>query len=154
MTYVIAEPCVDVMDRSCIEECPVDCIYEGERMLYIQPDAPVAALIMFPQLETRSHAIAFGALLGGAGGVITVVWFSVYGRSFGRQHLGAIQATAQVISVLASATGPSLLSRFNALTGSYVGFFYLMAPLALLLGGAVLIFKMPQAEAKVETCLE
>ncbi len=38
MTYVIAEPCVDVMDRSCIEECPVDCIYEGGRMLYIQPD--------------------------------------------------------------------------------------------------------------------
>ena len=38
MTYVIAEPCVDVMDKSCIEECPVDCIYEGARMLYIQPD--------------------------------------------------------------------------------------------------------------------
>ncbi len=38
MTYVIAEPCVDVLDRSCIDECPVDCIYEGERMLYIHPD--------------------------------------------------------------------------------------------------------------------
>ena len=38
MTYVIAEPCVDVKDKSCIEECPVDCIYEGSRMLYIQPD--------------------------------------------------------------------------------------------------------------------
>jgi NAD-dependent dihydropyrimidine dehydrogenase PreA subunit len=38
MTYVIAEPCVDVKDKACIEECPVDCIYEGERMLYIQPD--------------------------------------------------------------------------------------------------------------------
>ena len=36
--YVIAEPCVDVMDKSCIEECPVDCIYEGSRMLYIHPD--------------------------------------------------------------------------------------------------------------------
>jgi NAD-dependent dihydropyrimidine dehydrogenase PreA subunit len=35
---VIAEPCVDVMDKACIEECPVDCIYEGERMLYIHPD--------------------------------------------------------------------------------------------------------------------
>jgi NAD-dependent dihydropyrimidine dehydrogenase PreA subunit len=35
---VIAEPCVDVMDKACIEECPVDCIYEGARMLYIQPD--------------------------------------------------------------------------------------------------------------------
>jgi ferredoxin len=38
MTYVIAEPCIDVKDKSCIEECPVDCIYEGDRMLYIHPD--------------------------------------------------------------------------------------------------------------------
>ena len=38
MTYIIAEPCIDVKDKSCIEECPVDCIYEGNRMLYIQPD--------------------------------------------------------------------------------------------------------------------
>ncbi|BDH56263.1 ferredoxin [Tsukamurella sp. PLM1] len=38
MTYTIAEPCVDVMDKACIEECPVDCIYEGNRSLYIQPD--------------------------------------------------------------------------------------------------------------------
>jgi NAD-dependent dihydropyrimidine dehydrogenase PreA subunit len=35
MPYVIAAPCIDVMDKSCIEECPVDCIYEGERKLYI-----------------------------------------------------------------------------------------------------------------------
>jgi NAD-dependent dihydropyrimidine dehydrogenase PreA subunit len=38
MTYVIALPCVDVQDRTCVDECPVDCIYEGERMLYIHPD--------------------------------------------------------------------------------------------------------------------
>lgn len=38
MTYTIAQPCVDVLDRSCVEECPVDCIYEGKRMLYIHPD--------------------------------------------------------------------------------------------------------------------
>src|SRR5260221_505867 len=38
MTYVIAEPCIDVKDKSCVEECPVDCIYEGNRMLYIHPD--------------------------------------------------------------------------------------------------------------------
>ena len=38
MTYVIAEPCVDLLDKACIEECPVDCIYEGGRMLYIHPD--------------------------------------------------------------------------------------------------------------------
>ncbi|WP_028651504.1 ferredoxin [Nocardioides halotolerans] len=38
MTYVIAQPCVDVVDRACVDECPVDCIYEGRRSLYIQPD--------------------------------------------------------------------------------------------------------------------
>jgi NAD-dependent dihydropyrimidine dehydrogenase PreA subunit len=38
MAFVIAQPCVDVMDRSCIDACPVDCIYEGERSLYIHPD--------------------------------------------------------------------------------------------------------------------
>jgi NAD-dependent dihydropyrimidine dehydrogenase PreA subunit len=37
MPYVIADPCIDVMDKSCMEECPVDCIYEGERKLYINP---------------------------------------------------------------------------------------------------------------------
>ena len=38
MAYVIAEPCVDVHDRACVDECPVDCIYEGNRMLYINPE--------------------------------------------------------------------------------------------------------------------
>jgi NAD-dependent dihydropyrimidine dehydrogenase PreA subunit len=37
MTYTIAEPCIDVKDKACVEECPVDCIYEGDRMLYIHP---------------------------------------------------------------------------------------------------------------------
>lgn len=38
MTYVIAEPCVDVKDKACVDECPVDCIYEGRRTLYIHPE--------------------------------------------------------------------------------------------------------------------
>lgn len=29
MPYVIAQPCVDVKDKACVDECPVDCIYEG-----------------------------------------------------------------------------------------------------------------------------
>jgi ferredoxin len=38
MTYVIAEPCIGVKDRSCVDVCPVDCIYEDEDQLYIHPD--------------------------------------------------------------------------------------------------------------------
>jgi NAD-dependent dihydropyrimidine dehydrogenase PreA subunit len=38
MTYVIGSACVDVLDRSCVQDCPVDCIYEGDRAMYINPD--------------------------------------------------------------------------------------------------------------------
>ncbi|HEY7047858.1 MAG TPA: ferredoxin [Jatrophihabitantaceae bacterium] len=37
MPYFVAAECVDVLDRSCIDECPVDCIYEGGRKMYINP---------------------------------------------------------------------------------------------------------------------
>lgn len=38
MAYVIGLACVDVKDRACVAECPLDCIYEGARSLYIHPD--------------------------------------------------------------------------------------------------------------------
>ncbi|MGV9867759.1 ferredoxin [Rhodococcus koreensis] len=37
MAYVITEACVDLMDRSCVRECPVDCIYDGQHQLFINP---------------------------------------------------------------------------------------------------------------------
>ncbi|MHC4428373.1 MAG: 4Fe-4S dicluster domain-containing protein [Planctomycetota bacterium] len=46
MTHVIAEPCIGTKDTSCVDVCPVDCIhptkdedtFEGETMLYIDPE--------------------------------------------------------------------------------------------------------------------
>ncbi|OBK26658.1 ferredoxin [Mycobacterium asiaticum] len=38
MTYVIGKECVDVVEKSCMQECPVGCIYEGSRSMYINPD--------------------------------------------------------------------------------------------------------------------
>ncbi len=57
-SYVIAEPCIDVKDRSCVDVCPVDCIHEVGRMLVIdadecidcgacEPECPVEAI--FPE---------------------------------------------------------------------------------------------------------
>jgi NAD-dependent dihydropyrimidine dehydrogenase PreA subunit len=37
LPYVIGPSCIDITDQSCVEECPVDCIYEGDRKLYINP---------------------------------------------------------------------------------------------------------------------
>ena len=38
MTYVIAEPCIDIKDKSCVDVCPVDCIHEAGRILVIDPE--------------------------------------------------------------------------------------------------------------------
>ena len=41
VTYVITQPCIDVMDKSCVDVCPVDCIHyeEGvDRKLFIDPN--------------------------------------------------------------------------------------------------------------------
>ena len=38
MTYIIAEPCIDIKDRSCVDVCPVDCIHEFDRILVIDPE--------------------------------------------------------------------------------------------------------------------
>jgi NAD-dependent dihydropyrimidine dehydrogenase PreA subunit len=39
MTYVITAACIDVKDQSCIEVCPVDCIYgdDADRICYVHP---------------------------------------------------------------------------------------------------------------------
>src|SRR5258707_8743672 len=68
MPYVIAEPCVNVKDRSCVDVCPVDCIYEGPDMLYIHPDecidcgacepeCPVTAI--FPEEDVPANLKSF-----------------------------------------------------------------------------------------------
>ena len=38
MPYVITEACINTTDKACVDVCPVDCIYEGENQLYINPD--------------------------------------------------------------------------------------------------------------------
>ena len=41
MTYFITQPCIDTLDQSCVDVCPVDCIHfeEGvDKMLYVDPD--------------------------------------------------------------------------------------------------------------------
>ena len=57
VTYTIAQPCVDLKDLACVEECPVDCIYEGERMLYIHPDECVDCGACEPGVPRRSDLL-------------------------------------------------------------------------------------------------
>jgi MFS family permease len=102
-----------------------------------------ASLAAFPLLHSTTEVIWYAAALGISGGIITVIFFTVYGQTFGRTHLGVIQAVVQVVSVLASALGPVLLTTCKEGFGSYSPFFFTAAPLAVVLGVAAWLAPMP-----------
>ena len=79
MTHVITDPCIGSKDQSCVEVCPVECIYEVERMFVIHPDecidcgacvpeCPVQAIVPDEELpdEQSSFAAINGAIASGA----------------------------------------------------------------------------------------
>lgn len=38
MAFIVTESCIKCKHTDCVEVCPVDCFYEGENFLVIQPD--------------------------------------------------------------------------------------------------------------------
>ena len=38
MTYIVNDKCIKCKHTDCVDVCPVDCFYEGENMLVINPD--------------------------------------------------------------------------------------------------------------------
>ena len=56
MTYIIAEPCIDIKDLSCVDVCPVDCIHEAGRILVIDPEECIDCFAPEEQLLTSRRA--------------------------------------------------------------------------------------------------
>ena len=49
MTYVVTEACIKCKYMDCVEVCPVDCFYEGENMLVINPDECIDCGVCEPE---------------------------------------------------------------------------------------------------------
>ena len=49
MTYVVTENCIKCKYMDCIEVCPVDCFYEGENMIVINPDECIDCGVCEPE---------------------------------------------------------------------------------------------------------
>lgn len=103
-----------------------------------------ASLAALPLIQTRWQVYGYAVVLGAAGGIVTVCFFTVWGMAFGRQHLGQIQGMAQMMTVLASAAGPRVFAEAFAQTGSYTGAFYVLAPIALSLAAAAWLIGLPK----------
>ena len=49
MTYVVNDNCIKCKLTDCVEVCPVDCFYEGENMLVINPDECIDCGVCEPE---------------------------------------------------------------------------------------------------------
>jgi len=105
--------------------------------------AGVAAL---PHITSMAGVMAWATAMGLGGGLVMVLFFSIWSRVFGRRYLGQIQGAAQAATVLASAIGPWLLARSVELTGSYAGMFRLLAVAIGVVAVAAAIVKAPSPE--------
>jgi MFS family permease len=108
------------------------------------------ALLALPHVQTEAHVVLYAVAMGVAGGIVTVVFFSVWGQVFGRSHLGRIQGCAQMLTVLASAIGPLLLAQTLARTGSYDAIFYGLAVVVIALGISSWLVALPRRPAASE----
>jgi hypothetical protein len=83
--------------------------------------------------------------MGIGGGLVMVLFFSVWPRVYGRRHLGRIQGLAQALTVLASAVGPLLLAWCIASTGSYAVMFEILAVVIGAVGVAAMLVAIPSS---------
>jgi ferredoxin len=54
MTHVVAEPCFGCKYTDCVVVCPVECFYEGEKMLYIHPDECIDCEACVPECPVEA----------------------------------------------------------------------------------------------------
>lgn len=114
-----------------------------QRLMGLGMGGLAVALAALPEVTTLTGVIGYGVAMGVAGGVVTVVFFSVWSSVFGRVELGRIQGAAQMMTVIASAVGPVLLAAALERTGSYDGMFRVLAGLTAALGLACWRVRMP-----------
>mgnify|MGYP000288809593 FL=1 len=54
MTFVVVDACIKCKYMDCIEVCPVDCFYEGDNMLVINPDECIDCGVCEPECPVEA----------------------------------------------------------------------------------------------------
>jgi len=113
------------------------------RLMSIALGILAAGLVALPHLTSLTHVLAWATMMGLGGGLVMVLFFSVWPRLYGRLQLGRIQGAAQALTVLASAVGPLLLAWCVDETGSYAWMFRVLAVAVGLAALAALVSPLP-----------
>jgi MFS family permease len=102
-----------------------------------------AGLVALPHVATIAHVMLWAVAMGLGGGLVMVLFFSVWPKVFGQAQLGRIQGAAQALTVFASALGPLLLAWCVDWTGSYVAMFRILAAVIAATAVSALVVRLP-----------
>jgi MFS family permease len=115
-----------------------------QNLLAISLFVLAAGLAALPHVTTILQVMAWATAMGLGGGLVMVLFFSVWPKVYGREHLGRIQGAAQAMTVLASAIGPLLLAWCVEWTGSYAGMFNILSVIIALTAVSALLTPVPK----------
>ena len=103
-------------------------------------------LFLLPHIRSIAAIKAYGIGMGVSGTITTVLFFTIWGQSFGRRHLGRIQGVTQMMTVLASAAGPLLFAKMFESDGNYYRIFWYLTAITVCLAVWSLWIRMPRPE--------
>jgi MFS family permease len=117
------------------------------RLMAVSQLILAGGVVALPYVSSMTHVMSWAVAMGLGGGLVMVLFFSVWGRVFGRRHLGRIQGSAQTLTVIASAVGPLLLAWCLESTGSYTAMFHILAASIAAVAVAALLVSLPASPA-------
>ena len=121
------------------------------RLMAISLAILAGGVFVLPFVSRFAHVMTWAVAMGLGGGLVMVLFFSVWGRVFGRRHLGRIQGAAQALTVVASAIGPLLLAWCLERTGSYTAMFEILSASIAVVAIAALVISLPDAPPVLDT---
>ena len=125
--------------------------YRYQTLTFVALVTYALGLGLIPVITQRWQLFGLAVLAGVAGGMIIVIFFSVWSDLFGQRHLGRIQGVAQMLTVFSSGIGPLLFAKCAAIYNSYAPLLWTLAGLALLLSLLARIVPTPDKQNPVSS---
>lgn len=78
MSYLINENCIKCKFTDCVNVCPVDCFYEGENFLVINPDECIDCAVCVPECPVNAiEPSGENKLLFNLNNNLSIIWNNI-----------------------------------------------------------------------------
>ena len=113
-------------------------------VLVVSMGMMAGGLVLGTAVSPGLLAIAFGMLIGAAGGAMRVVEATELPRYFGTLHIGAIRGVVTSVGIAGAAIGPVLFSLFHDATGDYSAVLLVSTAIPAVVIVGALVIRLPR----------